>query len=197
MRFKGFYSEYNATEGRLEILGFIGLKMQIDDENSHFLGFCLMATINSHFIPLPEDPWWFIMKKIIVIAIIGLFLGVAVAPSINADVREQDVEKPISGEDEQYLRLMELATNIVDSWETTSIDEDCGCEEQTTGLWKFPVFCVVLFYLGAFFSLLGFLYYTGDIVKAIGQLAVRIDCFWIDYWTSYYNTLTPWTHQSA
>ena len=59
------------------------------------------------------------MKKIIVITIIGLFLGVAVAPSITADVKQQEVKNL------QEQRLLELIegplVNINLFWLNTKI----------------------------------------------------------------------------
>ena len=126
------------------------------------------------------------MKKIIVIAIIGLFLGVAVAPSINADVKEQDVELKVNELKLQEQRLIELVEGIFAYYEqryeaTPTVDEDCRCEEQTTGLWPFPVICLLLYPLLIIsFGLLRIFRISQPFITMV-TIGAALNCFWFYY----------------
>jgi len=120
-------------------------------------------------------------------ALIGvvLFIGVAVAPSINADVKEPDVGTiSIDTIDEielQQQKLLKLAESYISYYERTNgplPDEDCGCELEETSLWPFPVICIVLFVLNWPFFILFFLSKFTFQWFPFGYIAQDIGCWW-------------------
>ena len=132
------------------------------------------------------------MKKIITITIIGLFLGVAVAPSINADVKEPEIVEPELVE-AKFENLIVLVEGVISYYERTYgpfPDEDCGCEEKGTTEWKFPFICFLLFtpYYYCFLITvvfgLNWGFYFPNILKLLEKfldIGDSLNCFWMPY----------------
>ena len=131
-------------------------------------------------------------------AILGLllFFGVAVAPNITADVKEQDVEEVVIDEINDWeQRLIGLVEEIISSYERTygsiiSPDEDCGCENEDTSGWNFPVLCLILYPIYCFLWVIVaicilqfnyFPYFLGFLGTVIAIIASTINCFWWHY----------------
>ena len=113
-------------------------------------------------------------------ALLGLllFLGVAVAPSINADVKEPE---PVSIEEKQFENLVGLVKGIISYYERTYKDlpdEDCGCELDDTSIWPFPVICTVLFILNWPFFILFFLSRFQIEIRFFINIAQDFGCWW-------------------
>jgi hypothetical protein len=108
-------------------------------------------------------------KKSLVVAVILLFLGIDIAPCINANVGKSSLEAIIEGE---------VITKEVGFQERTS-NEDCGCnDDNPTRFWTFPIICTLLFPL--FFFGFGFLVRYGQeglfiIAMIIGAI---FNCWW-------------------
>ena len=122
-------------------------------------------------------------------ALLGLilFLGVAVAPSINADVREQDVTEPIIVEDRQYQRLKELAFTIIDPYSTTTEIEDCGCEDDQLMEHDFPILCRLLYPLFIISLILEKRFHIYLPYSGMNWIGMNLNCVWWtylqeDYW---------------
>ena len=83
-------------------------------------------------------------------ALLGLllFLGVAVAPSINANMKESEIIEPEAVE-KKFEKLVGLVEGIISYYERTYETSDCGCEEQEPTPWSFPVICLILYPLFA------------------------------------------------
>ncbi len=80
-------------------------------------------------------------------ALLGLvlFLGVAVAPSINADVKEQESIEP-EVKDRKYEKLVGLVEGIISYYEriiSEMPDEDCRCDIAEFK-WRFPGLCTLI-----------------------------------------------------
>jgi hypothetical protein len=113
---------------------------------------------------------------------IGLMLSKVVSKSRMQSIVEkyqfsnQLMQKEISVVIEKDVSLNAEITQLSNS--------ECDCEnENTTGLWKFPVICLTLNLLWWFFVVL---YFVGIsiaeiFVESIGQIAIDIDCFWTHY----------------
>jgi hypothetical protein len=115
-------------------------------------------------------------------ALLGLllFLGIAVAPSINADVKEPDIVESELVE-EKFENLVGLVEGIISNYERTYgplPDEDCGCELEETSLWPYPVICIVLFILNWPFFILFFLSRFTFQWFPFGYIAQDIGCWW-------------------
>jgi len=75
------------------------------------------------------------MKKLLVFGVIVLFLGLAIAPSINANIGELSVDNTI----------MEISPILEED------EEDCGCDDANTTEWNFPQLSVqYCLYLGRY-----------------------------------------------
>ncbi len=88
----------------------------------------------------------------------------------------QEIQKEISTVIEKNLILNAEITQLKDS------DCDCG-NERVTGLWKFPVICMGLYFIFLFFIVL---YLFGIriaevFVQFIGQIGINLECFWIPF----------------
>ena len=66
------------------------------------------------------------MKKLLVVCVIVLFLGVAIAPSINANIGDLSVDN----------------TYVSSSTIIKENDENCGCNNDIG--WDFPITCLIL-----------------------------------------------------
>ena len=123
-------------------------------------------------------------------ALLGLvlFLGVAVAPSINADVREQEIVEPLIVVEEQFEKLIGLVEGIITYYERTYgplPDEDCGCQDIVE--WHFPFICLLLYppaYISAYICIIfGLIFgtYIPFILKVVNKLldiGESLNCFW-------------------
>ena len=96
------------------------------------------------------------LKKGLAVAVILLFIGVAVAPSINANVRKSSVETIVN----------------VDTKE-----EDCDCEEETTE-WRFPVLCTILYPLLIVSYILMTFFSFYDLYTFMEALGKELNCYW-------------------
>jgi hypothetical protein len=109
-----------------------------------------------------------------------LFLGVAVAPSINADVQEPDIVESELIE-ERFENLVGLVEGIISYVERTYgplPDEDCGCELEETNLWPFPIICTVIFILNWPFFILFFLSRFQIEIRFFINIAQDFGCWW-------------------
>ena len=59
-------------------------------------------------------------------------------------------------------------------------DEDCGCEEQTTGFWNYPFICSILFVPFVFFMTLVIMGLSIDIAFKLDNIADDLNCYWKD-----------------
>ncbi len=100
-------------------------------------------------------------KKSLAVAVILLFIGVAIAPSINADVSKQELDI--------------IHTNI-------ESDEDCGCDKEPNSQEDFPKICDMLDILlsitvwGAFIRYLTGLPIIGILYYLLEELYVLFGC---------------------
>lgn len=118
-------------------------------------------------------------------ALLGLllFLGVAVAPSITADVREPE---PISIEEKEFEKLFGLVEGIVYYIENNYgpiPDKDCGCS-ITNSTWRYPVFCTFLFFLYFFTGMLvaldlDFAFLMNISTEFMQYFGPRLNCWWV------------------
>ena len=116
-------------------------------------------------------------------ALLGLllFLGVAIAPSINADVKEQDIVEPELVE-EKFEKLVGLVEGVISYYERTYEASDCGCELEEPTPWQYPVICTLLFILNfptviLFFMTMGAI----NLGQIIVDFAEELDCRWASY----------------
>ena len=80
------------------------------------------------------------MKKLLVVGVIVLFLGLAIAPSINANIGELSVDIPQENDTLQF----ESEFQRIRAYLEMKSDEDCGCDDANTTEWDFPVICNIL-----------------------------------------------------
>ena len=81
---------------------------------------------------------WFALLGLI------LFLGVAVAPSITADVKEQGILESAIKEDNQFEKLIGLIERITLKY-TLKKEFECGCERNFPEEYNFPIICRLLY----------------------------------------------------
>lgn len=114
-------------------------------------------------------------------ALLGLllFLGVAIVPSINADVKEPDIVEPELVE-KKFENLVGLAEGVISYYERTYETSDCGCEIKETIPWKYPVICTVLYGIFIFFMTLFVMGMRLDIVYKLDNLGDKLNCYWSD-----------------
>jgi len=96
-------------------------------------------------------------RKGLAVAVILLFIGVAIAPSINAGVSKPDIDTVSMNKES---------------------DEDCGCAEETPNGWNYPFFCTLLypiFWFGVTLLILGL---PADWVYTIGDIGKELNCWW-------------------
>jgi len=96
-------------------------------------------------------------RKGLAVAVILLFIGVAFAPSINADVSKSDLDT---------ISLNEES------------DEDCGCEDVSPVGDSYSIICFLLlplWALGVMAALGGGPLWIGELA---GELGGRFNCFW-------------------
>jgi len=63
-------------------------------------------------------------------------------------------------------------------------NSECDCEnERVTGLWKFPVICMGLYFIFLFFLIPFFfgIYITVLFAELIAQIAYNLECFWTPF----------------
>lgn len=102
-----------------------------------------------------------------------LFLGVAVAPSINAN----------GALDEKLVGLVEGIISYYEKNFGPIPDKDCGCGIANT-TWRYPVFCSFLFFLYFFTGMLvaydldfAFLWViSAELMQYFGP---RLNCWWM------------------
>jgi len=130
------------------------------------------------------------LRKGLVVAVILLFIGVAVAPNINADVNKPIIDTPIEDvaptpivlalqlmtklrnhkdiqnveTEDDVLQIIESDKELKSIFEQLS-DEDCGCEDNPTWerIWPFPFICIFI---------------GGSIGEAAGFFGYMFNCFW-------------------
>lgn len=127
-------------------------------------------------------------------ALLGLllFLGIAVAPSINADVNKPEIIEPEVVED-KFEKLIGLVEGIISYYERTYeplSDEDCECEEQEPTPWSYPIICTLLLFpyvillpINLFFNIVtgGAIPLFGNILTKIVEITEALNCYqnWI------------------
>ena len=148
------------------------------------------------------------MKKLLVVGVIVLFIGLALSPSIYAetdnqtvpaisdnDVFEYDklspvqlmfllIHKLLNHEEIQIVDSVDDVEQLVESdAELSGIFEElmsysCGCEESSTLKWNFPVICTLLVPFAIFVYLV---YFVSSIRLGyiIGFIGIALKCFWI------------------
>jgi hypothetical protein len=84
-------------------------------------------------------------------ALLGLllFLGVVIAPSINADVKEKEIIEPEVVE-KRFEKLVGLVEGIISYYERTYetlVDEDCGCVTVNNNITLFRCYFLLLRWL--------------------------------------------------
>jgi len=116
------------------------------------------------------------MKKLLVVGVIVLFLGLAIAPSINANIGELSVD--ISKENDT-LQLESEFQRIIAYLEFQS-EEDCGCDDVNSTEWFFPVICTLLFPIFFVAALIFFASnHMFDMPLAIMlQIGSSLNCYW-------------------
>jgi len=102
------------------------------------------------------------VKQGLTVAVILLFLGVAFAPSINADVNKPDIDGS---------KLIDYLDRIP--------KRNCDCEKDNPRDWNFPGICTVLFpiFLIALILAINYPYpmYFIEIMMYIGSI---FNCWW-------------------
>jgi hypothetical protein len=114
------------------------------------------------------------------------FLGLILSKVINkariqSMVQQYQLQNP--NIQEEINDVIEKNT-IINSEITLLKESDCDCgNDDTTGLWKFPVICTALYFLVIFFMILWVLNVgiAKDIGEFLGQMAYDMDCFWTPY----------------
>lgn len=111
-----------------------------------------------------------ILRKGLVVAVILLFIGVAFAIPINANVSKSRFELDYN------MKILEE-----DDIEKSS-EEDCGCEDYSSTLeWNFTIICNLMFFpfiiINLYYTLRGFFPFMHSILEGIGVL---FNCFWAD-----------------
>ncbi len=90
-----------------------------------------------------------------------------------------EMQKEISAVIEKNPTLKGKITQLPNS--------ECDCEnDETTGLWKFPVICMGLYFIFWFFmGIYLFSRLTLDLAwefaQMLNQIANKLDCFWAPY----------------
>jgi len=103
------------------------------------------------------------MKKLLVVGVIVLFLGLAIAPSINANIKELSVNDTI----------MEVSTLIEED------EEDCGCFDDSSELeWKYPVICTLLYPIWLISVAVLYLFHFKQFVDIMDSIGIELNCFW-------------------
>jgi hypothetical protein len=126
-------------------------------------------------------------------ALLGLvlFLGVAIAPNINANIKNYDVVESIIEKEQKYQRSRKLISTIIDYYKLTSEIQDCGCEDDVLLEHDFPILCRVLYPLFIISLILEkrfhiYLPYTG-----MNWIGTNLNC---DWWNSIRYNIT-YLHQ--
>ena len=117
------------------------------------------------------------MKKLLVFGVIVLFLGLAIAPSINANIRELSVDIP---QENDTLQL-ESEFQRVRAYIEMQFDEDCGCGDANKTQWFFPMICTLLFPAWCVAGIIVLLS-NGMIwqpVEVMAQIGLRFNCYWL------------------
>ncbi len=117
--------------------------------------------------------------------LIGLVLSKVISKSrIHSMVQQNqlsnpEMQKEISAVIEKNPTLKGKITQLPNS--------ECDCEnDETTGLWKFPVICMGLYFIFWFFmGIYLFSRLTLDLAwefaQMLNQIANKLDCFWAPY----------------
>jgi hypothetical protein len=105
-----------------------------------------------------------------------LILGIAIAPSVNADMKVLEIKTM------QEQRLIELIEGMIvyysDSYNSIYVN-DCGCDDQGTTEWRNPVRC---FFLGCIFIVVSTLLILGinlNLYNTIEDMGKELNCRWI------------------
>jgi hypothetical protein len=116
-----------------------------------------------------------------------LFIGIAVAPSINADVQEPITIEPELVE-QKFENLVGLVEGIISYYERTygpMPDDDCGCEDIEPTPWPFPALCTLLvipYILLAPINLVFVMAFGipifGNFIVGLLELAASLNCYW-------------------
>jgi len=103
------------------------------------------------------------MKKLLVVGVIVLFLGVAFAPSINANIEELSVNNTI----------MDISPILEED------EEDCGCFDDSSELeWKYPVICTLLYPIWLISVAVLYLFHFKQFVDIMDSIGIELNCFW-------------------
>ena len=115
-------------------------------------------------------------------ALLGLvlFLGVAVAPSINADTKKHELVNNVVQEDFINLKLNKVFNGYIEYYDNIDpplADDNCECEKESQPLrWGFPIFCTLLFPYFFFFAMMGYAgWYMALLILGFANL---IGCYW-------------------
>jgi hypothetical protein len=113
---------------------------------------------------------------------LGLILSKVISKSrMQSMVQQYQLQNPITQKEmngviEKDVTLKNEITQLQNS--------ECDCEnDETTGLWKFPVICTALYFLVMFFMILWVLNVgIAEVIgEFLGQIAYDMDCFWTPY----------------
>jgi len=96
------------------------------------------------------------LRKGLAVAVILLFIGLALTPTTYGDVSKPDLDT-ISPNKES--------------------DEDCGCEEETTE-WGYPVLCTLLYPLLIVSYVLMRLFSFYEFYTFMEELGKELNCYW-------------------
>jgi hypothetical protein len=119
-------------------------------------------------------------------ALIGLilFIGVAVTPSINANIKNNKEAETADTSDKELneQQLIEPFKEIINYCEAgygqkLTTEDNCGCEEEPQRLrWGFPIFCTLLFPYFFFFAMMGYAgFYMALLILGFAN---AIGCYW-------------------
>jgi len=115
------------------------------------------------------------MKKLLAVGVIVLFLGLAIAPSINANIGELSVDNIL---DENDTLQLESELQRIRTYLEMQPEEDCGCDDANTTEWDFPVICTLLYPLLISFALLRIFEIEQPYIIMV-TIGVALNCFWI------------------
>ena len=119
------------------------------------------------------------MKRLLAIGVIFLFVGLALAPPINANIRELRVDNTLDVNDTLQL---ELEYQRIKAYLEMQSDEDCGCNNINTTEWFFPIICTLLVPL---WGISVFIFFSSrrilgaNLVELIAQIGLRFNCYWL------------------
>jgi len=105
------------------------------------------------------------LKKTLATAVILLFIGLTVAPSIQAEVRKPKIDALLKDES--------LLQKILDMKKPN----DCGCNDEPTR-WSFPCICLLLVPLFILGFGLAIKYGQVTLFMIMYAIGAILNCFW-------------------